>query len=50
MNGKLANPQSGVLLVAVVAAVAATCVGLMITGGFSAFSAAFSAGQGIIWS
>jgi SpoVK/Ycf46/Vps4 family AAA+-type ATPase len=47
MNGKLANPQTGILLVATAAAIAATILGLMVTGGFSAFAAAFGAGQGI---
>ncbi len=47
MNGRLANPQSGILLVTTAVATGATFVGLMIAGGFSAFAAAFRAGLGI---
>ena len=47
MNGKLASPQAGILLIAAAAAIGATFLGLIFTGGFSAFAAAFRAGQGV---
>jgi SpoVK/Ycf46/Vps4 family AAA+-type ATPase len=47
MSSRIAIPSGTILLVGTSVAIAATCLGLMATSGFSAFSAAFEAGQGI---